>query len=110
MFGQFFSDEGRDFRKWEPSKSYYHEKIVCIFLACMGEALVVGGLLGLMFLGTWIDIMTGFDLSLLIAIVFIIPFLMGLVCIFLIPNTIYYFIMWKLTKDSYYINEYNEKT
>jgi hypothetical protein len=110
MFGNFFSDEGRIYDKWEPDRLYIPQKILTLFLTCIGEALVIGGIFGLLFLGVYLDGLTGNNASLLLGIVFVVPMLIGLVCLFLIPVTIYYFVMWKLTKDSYYINMYNEKT
>ncbi|MDR4491350.1 MAG: hypothetical protein R2685_10690 [Candidatus Nitrosocosmicus sp.] len=105
-----FDDKGRIYDKWEPSAWYIPQKVLALFLTCIGEGLVIAGIFGIFFLGYYVDNITKSQMSLILGIVFVIPMIIGLVCLMIIPNTIYYMVMWWLTKDSYYINMYNEKT
>ena len=105
-----FDDKGRIYDKWSPSELYIPQKILALFLTCIGEGLVILGLFGVFVLCSILDQLTGYSMSIIIAIPVIILLLIGLASLFVIPYTIYYMLMWWLTRDSYYINMYNEKT
>lgn len=108
MFKNLFNDEGRIYDKWEPDKLYIPQKLLALFLTCIGEFLVfaglIGGLIGLQIASNIIGS------QIILIIPGIILLLVGMAGVFVLPYTIYYMVMWWLTRDSYYINMYNEKT